>query len=84
MSAFGQGNNEEQFLHVIAVKRLLSQKRTDQDAKKASQVVVEVRKELELLLQAQDNKTEFKKEEQKKKLLNIKKTLKNVRDLAVT
>ncbi len=44
MSAFGQGNNEEYLLHVIAVKRLLEQKGTLQDVRNAFQVVVEVRK----------------------------------------
>jgi hypothetical protein len=85
MSIFGQGNNEEYLFHVITVKCLLEQKGTDQDVQKSFQVVVEVRKELELLLQAQDNKTEFKKEERKEKLVNIKikKTLKTARNLAV-
>ncbi len=83
MSAFNQGNNKEYLAHVIAVKHLLKQKETDQDVRKAFQVVVKVRKELELLLEAQDDKMEFKKEEQKKMLLNIKKTLNTTRDCAV-
>jgi hypothetical protein len=83
MSTYSQGNNEESLIHVIAVKHLLEQKRTDQDVKKAFHIVAEVRKELELLLKAPDDKTESKKEECKKKLLDFKKTLKTKHDLAV-
>ncbi len=43
-----------------------------------------MRKEIELLLKAQEGKTEFKKDEQRKKLSKIKKQLKTSRMLAVT
>ncbi len=43
---FGQGNNEEYFIHVIAVKWLLEQKGTVQDIGKAFKAVSEVRKQL--------------------------------------
>ncbi len=74
MSAFCQGNNEEYLVHVIAIKRLLEQKVTDQDVRKAFQVVVEVRKELEPLLEAQKDTTEYKNEEQKQSSLRSRRT----------
>jgi hypothetical protein len=52
MSTYGQGNNKENLDHIITIKHLLKQKRTDTDVRNAFQVVVEVRNELELLLQA--------------------------------
>ena len=48
MSAFNQGNNEEYLVHIIIVKHLLEQKGTLHVIGKAFQVVVEVRKQLEL------------------------------------
>jgi hypothetical protein len=84
MSTFGQGNNTKYLVHVIAVKCLLEQKGTDQDGRKDFQVVVEDKKELEFLPKAQDNETEVKKEEQKKKPVKIKKNLKTASKLAVT
>jgi hypothetical protein len=83
MSPYGQGNNEEYLIHIIAVKHLLEQKGPDQDVKKSFQVVVEVRNELEPLLDAPDNETESEKEECKKKLLDSKETLKTKCNLAV-
>jgi hypothetical protein len=85
MSVYGQGNKKEYLVHIIAVKHLLKRKGTDQDVKKAFQVVVEVRSEegARTALETQDNKTELEKEECKKKLLDIKKTLKTKRNLAV-
>jgi hypothetical protein len=84
MSAFGQGNNVEYLVHVIAVKHLFEEKGTDQDVRKVFQVVVKVRKELEPLLEAQEGETDFKKEEQRKKLTKIKKNLKTLCKLTVT
>ncbi len=46
-------------------------------------MLVEVRREMQPLLEFPDNKTESKKEERKKKLLKIKKTLKAKRNFAV-
>jgi hypothetical protein len=63
MSAFGQGNNEEYIVHIIAVKRLLEQKGTVQDVGKAFQVVLEVRKQMEPLIKAQEGKKRLKKDE---------------------
>ncbi len=54
-----------------------------QDVKKAFQVLVEVRKELQPLLEFPDDKTETAKEERKKKLLEIKKTLKTKQNFAI-
>jgi hypothetical protein len=84
MFTFVQGNNKEYLVHVITVKRLLEQKGTIQDVRKAFQVVVEVRKEIEPLLEAQEGKTEFKKDELRKNLSEIKKQLKTVHELKVT
>ncbi len=83
MFTFGNGNNEEYLVHVIAVKHLIKHKRTDQYVKMAFQVLVEVRKELEPLLKAPEDKTEAKKEECRKKHLEYKKTLKAKCKLAV-
>jgi hypothetical protein len=76
MSAFRNGNNKEYFIYDIAVMHLIKQKGTAQDVKKAFEVLVEVRRELQPLLEVPDNKTEIAKEERKKKFLEIKKTLK--------
>ncbi len=84
MSVFGKENNKEYLVQVIAVKRLLEQKQTIQDIRKAVQVVVEVRKEIELLLKAQEGETEFKKDEHMKKLSKIKKQHMTSCKLAVT
>jgi hypothetical protein len=78
MSAYGQGNKEKYYLiHIIAIKHLPEQKGTDKDVRKAFQVAVEMRKELEPLLQAQDNKTEFEKEEHKNKVWCMPTWIKN-------
>jgi len=61
MSAFGQGNNEEYLVHIITIKHLLEQKGTIQDVRKAFKVVVEVRKEIEPLLEAQEGKTDSRR-----------------------
>jgi hypothetical protein len=74
MSAFDQGNNEEYLAHIIAIKHLLEQKRTVQDIGNAFQVIVEVRKQLELLLEALEGKMKAEKDEQRKALSAIKKT----------
>jgi hypothetical protein len=57
MSTFSDGNNEEYLVHIIVFKRLIEQKGTAQDVKKAFEVLVEVRRELQLLLKASDNET---------------------------
>jgi hypothetical protein len=72
MSAFGQGNYGEYLVHIIAVKHFLEQKETVQDAGKAFQAILEVRKQLELLLEAPQGQTKVKKNEQRKKLSAIK------------
>jgi hypothetical protein len=66
VSAFGQGSNEEYLVHVIAIKHLLQQKGTVQDVGKAFGAVVEVRKRLELLLEAPEGKTKAEKDEKGK------------------
>jgi hypothetical protein len=76
MSAFGLGNNEEYLVHLIAVKHLLEQKETVQDVGKAFQAVLELRKQLEPLSKAPEGKTKAKKNEQRKKLFEIKEDLK--------
>ncbi len=83
MSAFGQGNNEEYLVHVIAVKHLLEQKGTVQDIGKAFQAVLEVRKQIELLLKAPEGKTKTEKDEQRKALSTIKEDFKTACKLAV-
>jgi hypothetical protein len=83
MSAFGNGNNKEYLIHIISIKHLIKQKGTDHDVKKAFQVLVEVRKELQPLLEASDNNTESKKKEGKKKLLDFKKVLKTKCNFAI-
>jgi hypothetical protein len=57
ISAFGQGNNEEYLVHVIILKYLLEKKGAIQDIGKSFQVVVEVRRQLKLLLKAPEGKT---------------------------
>ncbi len=44
MFAFGQGNNEDYQVHIIAVKHLLEQKGTIQDVEKAFGAILDVRK----------------------------------------
>jgi hypothetical protein len=46
----------------IALKYLIKQKVMAKDVKKAFEVLVEARRELQLLLEVSDNKTETKKE----------------------
>ncbi len=74
MSAYGIGNNEEHLVHIIAIMHLIEQKGTTQDVKKAFEVLVELRREMQPLLEFPDNKMEIKKEERKNKLLEFKKT----------
>jgi hypothetical protein len=83
MSAFGQENNEEYLVHVIAFKHLLEQMGTVQDVGKAFQLVIEVRKHLELLLEAPKGETKAEKDEQRKALSVIKEDLKAAGKLAV-
>jgi hypothetical protein len=84
MSAFINRNNKEYLIHIIAIKRLIKQKGMDQDIKKeAFEVPVQVRRELQPLLKASDDKTEIKKEEHKKELLDFKKVLKTKRNFAI-
>jgi hypothetical protein len=73
MPNFGQGNNKEYLVHVIAVKHLLEQKGTIQDIGKVFGTISEVRKQLEPLLKApKEGKTKAEKNERKKKLSAIK------------
>jgi hypothetical protein len=83
MSAFGHGSNEEYLVHVIAIKHLLEQKGTIQDVGKAFGAIVEVRKQLELLLEALERKRNAEKYEQRKKLSAIKEDLKAACKLVV-
>jgi hypothetical protein len=75
MAAFGNGNNKKYLVHIIAVLRAIEQKGTEQDVKKAFEVFVEVRREIQPLLEFPDNKTDSKKEEHKNKLLSTRKSL---------
>jgi hypothetical protein len=71
-------------VHIIAAKHLLEQKGTVQDVGKAFGAVVEVRKQLELLLKApKEGETKAEKDERRKKLSKIKDDLKAARKLAV-
>jgi hypothetical protein len=83
MSDFGKGNNKEYLIHIIAVMRLIKQKGTAQDVKKAFEVLVEVRRELLPLLKFPDNKTETAKEEHNRKLFEYKKVLKTKHKFAI-
>jgi hypothetical protein len=83
MPAFGQGNNEKYLVHFIAIKHLLEQKGTIKDIVKVFQAIVEVRKQLEPLLEAPEGKTKTKKEKQRKKLSAIKEDLKAARKLVI-
>jgi hypothetical protein len=83
MATFENGNNKEYLIHVIAVLRIIKQKGTEQDVKKAFEVLVVVRREMKPLLEFPDNETDSEKEEHKKKLLKYKKVLKAKRNLAV-
>jgi hypothetical protein len=62
---------------------LIEQIGTAHNVKKAFEVLVEVMRELQPLLEASDNKMETKKEEYKKKLLEFKKVLKTKHDFAI-
>jgi hypothetical protein len=69
MSALGQGNNKQYLIHVIAVKHLLEQKGTVQDAEKAFEAVSELRlrKQLEPLLKAfKDGETKIENDEKRR------------------
>jgi hypothetical protein len=76
MSPFGQGNNKEYLIHIIAVKHLLEQDGTVQDAGKAFEAITDIRKQLKLLLEApKDGETKAKNDEWKRKLCVIKEEL---------
>jgi hypothetical protein len=83
MAAFRNKNNEEHLVHIIAALHIIKQKGAEQDVKKAFEVVFEVGREMQPLLKFPDNKTESKKEECKKKLLEYKKVLETKRGLTV-
>jgi hypothetical protein len=83
MAAFGNGNNEEYLVHVIAVLGVIEQKGTEQDVRKAFQALVEVRREMKPLFESPDDETEAEKEEQKQKLLKYKEILKVKKSVAV-
>jgi hypothetical protein len=62
LSAFGQGNNKEYLVHVITIEHLLELKGAIQDIGKAFQAILEVRKQLDLLLEAPKGKTKVEKD----------------------
>ncbi len=53
MATFGNGNNKEYLVYIIAVLCIIEQKGTEQNNKKA----VEVRREMQLLLDFPEDKT---------------------------
>ncbi len=59
MSTFGNRNNKEYLIHGITIMHLIEQKGTAQDVKKAFEVLVEIRRKLEPLLEFPDNKTDI-------------------------
>jgi hypothetical protein len=81
MAAFGNGNNKEYLIHVVAILRIIEHKRTEQDVRKAFQVLVEVRREMKPLFEFPDDKTEAKKEEQKQKFSSTRKSSRPRREL---
>ncbi len=83
MAAFGNGNNEEYLVYVIAILRVIEQKGMEQDIRKAFQVLVELRREMKPLFELPDDKTEAKIEEQKQKLLENKEIFKAKKSIAV-
>jgi hypothetical protein len=62
----------------------IEQKGTVQDVKKAFEVLVEVRREIQPLLEFPDNKPDTAKEERKKKLLKYKRVFKTKCSFAIT
>jgi hypothetical protein len=54
MAAFGAGSNKEYLVRVIAVLSVIKQKGTEQDVRKAFQVLVEVRREMKPLFELPD------------------------------
>jgi hypothetical protein len=76
MPTYGSGNNEEYLMHVNPVLRLVEQKVTTSKVKEAFAALVKVRKEMSLFFNFPEDKTPAEKESRKKKLSDLKKSLK--------
>jgi hypothetical protein len=83
MPTYGSGNNEEYLVHVIAVLRLVEQKRTAAKVKEAFATLVKVRKEVSPFFNFPEDKTAVKKEARKKKLSNLNESLKAKKSFVV-
>jgi hypothetical protein len=83
MPTYGTSNNEEYFVHAIAILRLIKQKGTAAGVKEAFAAFVAVRKEMSPLLDFPEDETANKKEARKKKLSNLKEALQVKKDIAV-
>jgi hypothetical protein len=84
MAAFGYGNNEEYLVHVIAILRIIKQKRMEMDVKNVFQALVVVRREMKPLFEFPDHKTEAEKQVWKQRLLEYKEILKTKKSVTVT
>jgi hypothetical protein len=83
MVAFVYGNNEKYLVHIIAILRVIEQRGTEQDVRKAFQALVEVRREMKPLFEFPEDETEAEKKDQKQKLLEYKEILKAKKSVAV-
>jgi hypothetical protein len=71
MPTYGSGNNKEYLVHVIAILRLIEQKRTPADVKEAFTALVKVRKEMSPFFNFPEDKSAAKKIARKKKLSKL-------------
>jgi hypothetical protein len=83
MPTYGSGNNKEYLVHVIAVLRLVKQKGTAAKVKEAFAALVKVRKEMSPFFNIPEDETVAKKEVRKKKLSNLKDSLKAKKSFVV-
>ncbi len=83
MPTYGFGNNEEYLVHVIAVLWLVKQKGTAAEVKEALARLVKVRKEMSPHFNFPEDETPAEKEARKKKLTNLKESLKAKKSFVV-
>jgi hypothetical protein len=83
MPTYGYGNNKEYLIHVISILRLVEQKGTAAEVKKAFAVLVKVRKDMSPFFNFPEDETPAEKETRKKKLANLNKSLKAKKSFAV-
>jgi hypothetical protein len=83
MPTYGSGNNKEYLVHVIAVLHLVEQKGAAAEVKEAFAAVVAIRKEMNPFFNFPEDKTVAVKKARKKKLHELKESLKAKRGIAV-